>query len=350
MPNNNLGKINASTLQSVVQTQLGALRKNILVEPAFGVDVSVVDIGNGLGLATTSDPLSLIPILGLEKSAWLSVHLAVNDMATTGFKPQYAQFVLNLPSSMSQDDFSEYWSHIHRFCKDIDLSITGGHTGFIEGQNSTIAGGVTMSTVAPLKEILVSKNAQADNSIVVTKSCALSSAAILAGCFPQTVSDKLGKETCDRLKASFFQTTSLMEALLAKQHFSDAVFAMHDVTEGGVLGAIFEMASASELGADIDLDLMPIGADQQAICDIFELNPTECIGAGSMLMSVDKNVAQALCQHLNNNDIPATVVGHFSEQKGVRLHQSNHPTKAYQYRDEDPYWAAFFNALNKGWK
>lgn len=350
MADHNLGKINATTLQSVVQTQLGALRKNVLVEPAFGVDVSVVDIGNNLGLASTSDPLSLIPILGLEKSAWLSVHLAVNDMATTGFAPQYAQFVLNLPSHMSPEDFSEYWGHIHRFCKDVNLSITGGHTGFIEGQNSTIAGGVTINTIAPLSEILVAKHAQEGDAIVVTKSCALSTSAILAGCFPKTVSDKLGKDVCDRLQASFFKTSSLKEALLAKTHFSTSLHAMHDVTEGGVLGAIFEMASASELGAEINLELMPIGEDQQAICELFALNPAECIGAGSMLMSVEKNAAKSLCQHLNENDIPATIVGHFSAEVGVRLHHPHRSTVAYQYRDEDPYWAAFFTALNKGWK
>lgn len=349
MSNINLGKIGASTLKSVIQTSTGAVRNEVKVSPSFGVDVSVVDIGHGLGMASTSDPLSLIPILGLEKSAWLSVHLASNDMATTGFAPSYAQFVLNLPSSMSDDDFSTYWGYIHQFCADIGLCITGGHTGFVEGQNSTIVGGVTMSTIAPINEIRVSQNAQSGDAIIVSKSCALSSAAILAGCFPETATNNIGKEMVNLLQESFYHTSSLKEALLAKEHFPDTLHAMHDVTEGGVLGAIYEMGLASGLGADIELDAMPIGKEQQAICDVFSLNPSECIGAGSMLMSCKKETADILCKLIQTNGIPATVVGHFAERPGVKLHDAS-GTREYHYRDEDPYWSAFFTALKNGWK
>src|SRR5690606_17213236 len=104
----------------------------------------------------TSDPLSLIPSLGLRESAWLSVQLMANDMATTGFAPMYGQFVLNLPATFSKPDFEAYWQHIHTFCTDIGIAVTGGHTGFIEGQNSTIAGGGTFITIAPKDKVLLS--------------------------------------------------------------------------------------------------------------------------------------------------------------------------------------------------
>src|SRR3546814_18921489 len=101
-----------------------------------------------MAMAMTSDPLSLIPSLGLEASAWLSVHLMANDMATTGYAPQYAQFVLNLPETLSSADFEAYWQYIHRYCTEIGTAITGGHTGKVAGQNSTVSGGGTMVAIA----------------------------------------------------------------------------------------------------------------------------------------------------------------------------------------------------------
>src|SRR5664279_3098521 len=91
------GKISANTFKDLVFNSCGYHRDEVLVGPQFGVDTAIIDIGNSNVLAVSSDPLTLIPSLGLKESAWLSVHLLANDMATTGFAPQFAQFVLNLP-------------------------------------------------------------------------------------------------------------------------------------------------------------------------------------------------------------------------------------------------------------
>src|SRR5699024_10108560 len=267
----NLGKIPSDFFNRMVGKKLGASRKEVTVPAQFGVDVSVIDLPDGNALLLTSDPLSLIPSLGLEESAWLSVHLMANDMATTGFAPMYGQFVLNLPAGFSPHDFSVYWDYIHRFCADIDVAVTGGHTGFVEGQNSTIAGGGTLISIAPRNEVLVSSGAQAGDAVLVTKSCALSSAGILALSFPETIHQKLGKEILEQARESFYQTSSLKDALIAageeKRH--PEVTAMHDVTEGGVLGAIYEMAAASEKGVLVKNDQITIGETQREICELF---------------------------------------------------------------------------------
>src|SRR5690606_38124570 len=123
-------------------------------------------------------------------------------------------------------------NHIDRFCTQLGVSITGGHTGFDEGINSTIAGGGTMMTIAPENEILLANKAEPGNIILVTKQCALSSTAILAMSFPKTVINRLGKGTYDSACGLFYQTSSVGEALLA----APLATAMHDVTEGGVVG------------------------------------------------------------------------------------------------------------------
>jgi len=341
------GKIPGGSFDELILPRLGFARSNVTHGPAFGVDVSVVSMGNGIGLALTSDPLSLIPSLGLAESAWLSVHLMANDMATTGHSPMYAQMVLNLPPTLTQSDFTTYWEYIHRYCKDIGVAITGGHTGSIEGQNSTIAGGGTMLLTAPLNEILVSSRAKPGDVVILTKECALSSAAILAMSFPETVQNKLGKETYNHCCDLFYQTSSLPDALAAAA--SGQVSAMHDVTEGGVLGAVYEMATASGLGVRIYNEALPVGRAQKQVAGLFGIDERFCVGAGAMVIAAEQGGENKIISALAAKQIKATVIGEFTDKgQGPKL-VTDGREEPLPYYEKDPYWGAFFQALKKGW-
>ncbi|WP_295769613.1 AIR synthase-related protein [uncultured Mucilaginibacter sp.] len=346
------GKISGGGFEQFILPQLGYQRTEVTSGPAFGVDVSVINLPGGTGLALTSDPLSLIPSLGLQESAWLSVHLMANDMATTGFAPMYAQMVLNLPPSLTEQDFATYWGYIHKYSQAIGVAITGGHTGTIEGQNSTIAGGGTMLLTAPVNEILLSHKAEAGNVIIVTKACATSSTALLAMCFPQTVKNQLGAEAYQEGCGLFYQTSSLIDALTAVglPTRSNEVTAMHDVTEGGVLGAIYEMAVASGNGVKVYNEQLPLGDAQQSICKLFGIDSRFCIGAGSMVIAVDMGGVDNVLQRLASAKIKATVVGELTPlAEGYKLIE-NGQQNDLPYYSKDPYWDAFFNAYKNGWK
>lgn len=347
-----LGKIDLPFFESAVFHHSGANRSEVLKGPAFGVDVSLVRLSHGLAMATTSDPLSLIPSLGLQESAWLSVHLMANDMATTGFAPQYGQFVLNLPATFSATDFKIYWQFIDRFCKNIGVSITGGHTGFIEGQNSTIAGGGTFTTIAPESRFRLSCFAEEGDVLLVTKQCALSSSAILALSFPETVKNRIGKDLYDRACGTFYQTSSLQDALLAVEGDDEKqeVTALHDVTEGGVLGAIYELAFASGLGVDVYYEKLPVGQVQDGICKVFDLDPRYCIGAGSMVIACKPDAVSAVIGRLLTQHIDCTTVGRLTAKNdGMNLRKET-GTVPLVYQSVDPYWSAFFQAIKRGWK
>ncbi|CAN5480532.1 AIR synthase family protein [soil metagenome] len=347
-----LGKIEHTTFENFISERCGLARKEVIAGPAFGVDVSVVDLGQEKALISTSDPLSLIPSLGLEESAWLSVHLMANDIATTGFSPMYAQFVLNLPPGLSRNDFGVYWNYIHQFCKEIGVAITGGHTGFIEEQNSTIAGGGTFFSIAPRHQIHISKNAQPSDMILVTKHCAISSSAILAMSFPDTVINKLGKEVFEEGQKLFYQTSSLRDALTAagETYKHPEITAMHDVTEGGVLGAIYELATASSNGALIDNEKLPVEEAVREICNLFSLDPRYCIGAGAMIITCKSGEELKVVERLKKENINCTVVGQMMPKEAGFKIIENGSEQNIDYKEEDPYWAAFFKAFKAGWK
>lgn len=344
------GKIQQDFFSGAILPYCGRPRKEVRTGAAYGVDVAVVQLPGGLAMALTSDPLTLIPSLGLRESAWLSVHISANDMATTGHAPQYAQFVLNLPETLSAADFKTYWQHIHELCNETGIAITGGHTGQVYGQHSTVAGAVTMVTVAEEHSILTSNLAKAGNRILVTKQYALTASAILAMSFPETVTQKAGKETCDKAIASFYHTSSLPDARVAVEK-REQVTAMHDVTEGGVLGAIYEMAIASGCGVAVQENKMPASEVQDAVCSVFHIDPLYVVGAGAMIIAVEEAAEKEVLNRLQQNNIPAVCVGHFTDAaKGLHLTDKTGISKPLMHPGTDAYWKAFYQAFAQGWK
>ncbi len=346
------GKINSRLFREVLKPYGGRRRSEVITGPQFGVDTSVIQLKNDLGLAVSSDPVSLIPSLGLKESAWLSVHLTANDIATTGFAPCYVQFVLNLPVDLSLEQFEEYWKHIHTFCDETGIAITGGHTGQAPGQESTVPGGATMFVEAPADQIITSDGAEPGDIIIVTKESALVSSSILAMSFPETVSGELGEKIHRQGCENFWRTSVLPEALAAAECLAPRteLKAMHDVTEGGLLGGIAEMAEASGCGFTVGSDRLPVGEAPLGITQLFEIDHRFCAGAGAIIMAVCKGSEEKLIEHLRRQSISAVAVGKMEPAEEGHTLIEEGEKQSFDYDGEDPYWNAFFNAMEKGWK
>ena len=140
----------------------------------------------------------------------------------------------------------------------------------------------------------------------------------------------------------------MKDALTATKNIE--VVAMHDVTEGGVLGAIYEMATASGNGAIVYNNQLPVNYTQQAICNIFNLDARYCIGAGALIIACKKEHAGPVIKQLAQENIPCTEVGYFTDASSGILLSENGISRAMPYSSEDPYWQAFFNAVQKGWQ
>jgi hydrogenase expression/formation protein HypE len=347
------GKIQDEFFKALVFPYCGTRREEVVIQPQYGVDVSLITLPNGYEMALTSDPLTLIPTLGLRESAWLSVVLMSNDMATTGKAPMYAQFVLNLPASFPPDDFEQYWKYIHRYCEEMGTAITGGHTGRFEGQNGTVAGGGTMVTIAPAGEMLTSKGASAGDVLLVTKESAMIATSILALSYPTAVANRCGKDVQQKASELFYETTALKAGMIAASmntKDSRLVTAMHDVTEGGILGAIHEMALAAGCGVLVEEGDLPVGEVQKQVCAVFDIDPLYSIGAGCMIMSVQPGQVQTVVDALHAAQIGATVVGSFvTKEEGIHL-ISGGVKKPFRLPSADPYWKAFNDAFAQGLK
>ncbi len=347
-----MGKADPSFLRRYVYGKLGVKRPEVLVGPRPGVDNGVVRLGGGMVLVATTDPLSLIPSIGTRESARLSVHLLASDLTTSGFPPKYGIFDFNLPPKMSPKEFGVYWEAFHRECRSLGLAVLGGHTGWFEGCDYTITGGGVMLSTGPEKEYLSSDMAQEGDEIIITKGAAISSTAILARSFPWTVRRALGEKLFQQAWNLLPMVSTVKDALTAVSVgvHGEGVTAMHDATEGGVLAAIIEVAAASNLGLEADLDSIPMREETRWVCSIFNIDPFSSLGEGSLVIASKSFRASNVVKALRSARIDAQVVGRFTSTENAFYGTSKNKRFKLQYPKVDQYWRAFWTATRKGWR
>ena len=126
----------------------------------------------------------------------------------------------------------------------------------------------------------------------------------------------------------------------------DGVTSMHDATEGGVLGALHEMSSASGHALEVDLARIPVTEAAARTCEVFGLDPLATMGEGALLMTCRKDVVPALERLLNGVKIPITEIGKVKTGEGLTVRRGERTTRFAPSRDR--YWRAYSSFSRRG--
>lgn len=344
-----MGKVSAEVFDQVILPQLGRKRREVVVGPQHGVDVGIVDLGNGQVMVTTTDPIFVVPPYGWERSAWFAVHILASDAVTSGLSPQYITLDLNLPLRMTREELESLWGVIHRECDKIGMAVISGHTGRYEGCEYPMIGGATVMCVGPADRYITPKMATVGDAVIITKGAAIEAAGLFAVTFPQRVAERYGEGFAQEAEKLFWQMSVVEDALTAVEVGvrGAGVTAMHDATECGVWGGLVEIAQASNVGLSIDKDKIIVQEHVRGICELFGIDPYSSISEGTLIITSKPNKAQEVVQRLSDKGIPASQVGEVVEKtQGMRYFEAG---KAHElvHPKVDPFWAAFGKAASE---
>jgi hydrogenase maturation factor len=350
LPMPEIGKISAEIFEGVIRTKLGRRRHEVLVWPQVGVDVGVVDLGNGQVMVTTTDPIFIVPPYGWERSAWFAVHILASDAATSGIAPTYMTVDLNLPLSITRDDFEILWNVIHRESEKIGMAVISGHTGRYEGCDYPMVGGATVICVGPKDRYVTPTMAQVGDTVILTKGAAIEASGLFAVTFPQKVAERYGTQVAKEAENLFWQMSVVDDALTAVEAGvrSQGVTAMHDATECGVWGGLYEVALASQVGMVIDKEKIILQEVVKKVCDLFEIDPYSSISEGTLIITCRPHKAKEVVGRLKDKGIPASSVGEVVERDhGIQYYENG---KVYEllHPNVDPFWGAFGKAASQG--
>ena len=161
---------------------------------------------------------------------------------------------LNLPLSMTREEFEAMWAVMHRECEKIGMSIISGHTGRYEGCEYPMIGGATVICIGDKDRYVTPDMARPGDVVIVTKGAAIEAAGLFAVTFPEQVAERYGEKVAREAEEIFWQMSIVEDAFTAMEAGvrEDGVTTMHDATECGVWGGLFEVARASGVGMTID--------------------------------------------------------------------------------------------------
>lgn len=336
------GKAGSRFMKEAVFRSLGKESRRTERGPGFGLDNAVLRLGGGRVMLLTVDPVSLIPALGVELSAWLSSHLIASDYTTSGNGPELATFCYNFPESTSARDAGAYVKAIGDACKRLGVAIVAGHTGSYPGSSFTVIGAGSMFGFSG-KGRYVDPTMMSEGDVVfMTKHAAIEATFSLALSYPKFTRRSVGRASFNtaasmvRLCSTVDDALSAAEAGLGK----DAVSSMHDATEGGVIGALREMALAAGKAVFVDADSIPVSEAAKDVCSAFGIDPLTSLGEGALLITCNPRHALALQRHFEGSKTNLTRIGHVSRGSGLWMSTGGGPPRRTTPQP-DGYWSAY---------
>jgi hydrogenase expression/formation protein HypE len=340
-----LGKITPEEFARVIAPRLGAARGEVLAGPRQGHDCAIVKVGAGRVMAVTTDPLSVIPALGLERSAWLACHLIASDLWTSGIPPAFASLDLNLPPHMSDADLERYWTAMSAAWTELGVAVVTGHTGRYPGCDYSIVGAGTLIGIGDEGRYVTPAMAAPGDRLIVTKGCAIEATAVAAHLVPEAMAALLDEDGVARARAMLSQVSVSRDcrAALRVGVRDRGVSALHDATEGGVLGGLIELARACGHDLRVERPRIPLSAESRAACQALGgIDPYWTLSEGTLIVAVRSAHKDAVLAALADEDIVAAEVGEVMPGRGiVFLTEPDGSVSRLTAPEPDPYWPAY---------
>jgi len=343
-----IGKISPEIFSELIFPRLGAKSECILVGPQHGVDVGIVEIGDK-AVALTTDPVFIVPEYGWERAAWFAIHILASDAVTSGLKPCFMAIDLNLPMEMTKGELDIVWDTMHRECEKLGISIVCGHTARYENCHYPMVGGATVLSVGEKDEYVTPKMAKAGDKIIITKGPAIEATGIFATMFPKLIEKEFGAGFSQRAQEIFYKMSVVEDAMTAVSvGVRDAgVTAMHDATECGIWGGLYEIAQASDLGARVVREKIVVEDCVKEICQYFGLDPYAAISEGTLIITCREYKAQEVVKELTRKGIAASIVGELIDQGHGMILVEGGSERKLEHPGVDPFWNAFYSALER---
>jgi len=276
----------------------------VLLGPGVGLDCAVVDAGDRLHVYK-SDPITF----ATDCIGHYLVQVNANDIATTGASPRWLLVTLLLPEKTTTPALvDDVMTQIGAACRALGIVVIGGHTEITAGLERPIAIGTLIGEVER-NALVTPRGARPGDRLLLTKGVPIEATSLLAREFPQRLAATLTPAEIEQARNYLFEPGIgvTRDARIAVQ--AGAVHAMHDPTEGGIVTALWELASACGHTLQVDPDAILVPELARRVCAAFGIDPLASIASGALLLAVAPEGAAATLQALARAGIPAADVG-----------------------------------------
>jgi hydrogenase expression/formation protein HypE len=317
------GKLDFDDLRNIIFNNKTIKRSEVKVRNDVGEDCSVIDFGDCEGIFSTD------PITGANENVGkLAVHINCNDIASSGGEPIGILVTILAPTSSSIEEINTVMHEIDEEAAKIGVEIIGGHTEVTGAVNKMV---ISVTVIGKNKKgkSIKTAGAKVGDDIIVTKSIGIEGTFILINDYEERIKKILSKKEIEFGKNLIDKISVLEEGKIGGEFCANS---MHDITEGGLLGGLFEVAMASGKGFKIFKDKIPVLDITKKVCTEFQIDPLRLISSGSMLITT-KN-GEKLIEKLKEKGIEASIIGTVCEKDGILVDDNKETNVEPPKRDE----------------
>lgn len=295
-----VGKLDNHLLSKAVINKIKCKRPEVLVHAGVGEDCATIDFGEYECVMST-DPITA----SVNDIGRLCIHISANDIASNGIEPIGILLAVMLPEGTTEEDVEHIMQQAAEAAMECNIEIIGGHTEITTAVNrpvivSTAVGRGRRRQSASATEI------KPGDSIIMTKTAGIEGTGIIAKDYGEELQNVLSDEELDYAISLLSRVSVVKEGIIAGRI---GTHGMHDITEGGILGAIWEMCSIAGMGAHISKDAIPVEAVTRKICAHFAINMLRLISSGSMLIIAEESKREEIIRQLEAAGVPAKEIG-----------------------------------------
>lgn len=292
-----IGKLTNETLKKLILDKLPSA-KDVMLTSGVGEDCAAIEFGSEACVLSTD------PITGATESIGsLAVHVSGNDVASSGAQPKYMLATLLIPPDKKEEDIAKVVDELIETSIELGISIIGGHTEITSAVNRIVVSTTVIGRVQKEK-LISSSGAQPGDDIIMTKYAGVEGTCIMYTEYPDELRPVLSEKDKQEVEGLLKSLSVIKEGMIVSEVGATA---MHDITEGGVYGAVHELCTASDVGCELYSDEIPILESTKKMCSRFGINPKRLIGSGSMLITTRNS--DKVIKTLRKTGINSAVIG-----------------------------------------
>ena len=270
------GKVSESILKRSILKKCTFRHPQVICGAGTGNDSAVLDV-KGKTVASASVHTAALHFLS---DISYEVEHAMNNLACSGCLSEAVLLSILLPKECAETELKQIMDRAAEACQRWKVQIAGGHTevsAFVQHPVLTVT---ALGTAT--EEVVQIKNAGPGMDILITGTVGLEGTVLLAKAFEQELLEKFPLDLVEQSKNLAPTICIAREAQAAKQA---GAAALHDLSQGGVFGALWEFCDGASVGMEADLRKIPIRQETVELCELFGLNPYCMRSGGSLLIA-----------------------------------------------------------------
>ncbi|MHA2295263.1 MAG: AIR synthase-related protein [Candidatus Hodarchaeales archaeon] len=312
------GKLPIQLLNELIQFK-GVENPGVLYGPAIGLDAAVIDLNKAaqrvrdfyqsdsdLLVVKKTDPITF----STPNPGNSAIKVNSNDVVCTGAIPLFFNATIIVPPGFNYQELLSIQKSISHACEDQGIAITGGHTEISSGVNRPIIAG-TMIGLVP-NDYLVKSEFQEGDFVVIAGHAGLEGTHILLETGFDLFVRLLGESKVKHASQVSAKLSVAEKALEINKKYKP--LAMHDPTEGGVMGALYEFTHSKKLGISLNKEGIPVMEVTLKICNELEIDPLQLISSGALLIAINEENANEMVKEFDSPDYPVKIIGTFTKK------------------------------------